>query len=89
MTYINRDDVISYVGRTMPNEDLSDFDTAGIADDVIAAYPHVIGEHDLMGDSYLTDRSIDNYLDDAIDSARYWDIVARHDRTALREDKKK
>ena len=38
-TYINRADVLVFIERSLPNEDLADFDLNAIADDVLAACP--------------------------------------------------
>ena len=86
MTYINRANVIVFVERSLPHENLADFDLDAIADALIAEHPEMIGQHDLSGFYFATDR-VDAFLDEMFSDSgrqeRYWAIVAEHDATAV------
>lgn len=78
--YLNRDDVILYVERSLPNDDLADFDLGAIADELIAAHPRIIGDH--FFDKTFETR--DQYLDSVFEHDAYWATVSRHDKVVQR-----
>ena len=74
--YINRRALEQYVYDTLPWDEVSEWDIPAIADDMIAAWPDLIGNHPDMplDDIQEPRRWIDHHIDDDI----YWSMVARH-----------
>lgn len=72
---ITRNDVDAYVYDTLPWDELSDWDIGGIVDDMIEAWPSLIGS--LSGDPLLH-LGPNRIIDRIVDNDRYWKIVEQH-----------
>jgi len=75
--HVNRADIEQYVRDTLPWDELSDWDTDAIVDDMITAWPTLIGWHDREADLHLGPNRI---VEHTIDNTRYWAMVERHQR---------
>lgn len=90
-TYIGRNSMARYVQGCLPNENLDDFDIEAIVDDLVTADPDLIGwDYDRP---YETEEPqaidplvayLDHWIPAVIGEQRFWDIVARHDISEVR-----
>jgi hypothetical protein len=75
--YVSRSDVEQYVYDTLPWTETADWNIDAIADEMLTAWPDLIGWHAEVLD-YPIPNSVTTWIDHHIDGERYWGIVEKY-----------